>query len=72
MQAWLVPPDPAAASAGIRRIQVAPGVEVLIDEEHPVVRLGTDPAAVSAALREALTTLLAGDGRSGLAGGDEG
>ena len=72
VQAWLVPPDPAVASAGIRRIQVAPGVEVLIDEEHPVVQLGTDPAAVSAALREALTTLLAGDGRSGLAGADEG
>ena len=41
--AWLAPVEGmSAASSTCRRIAVAPGVEVLIDEQHPALRLNGD------------------------------
>ena len=41
--AWLAPVEGmSAASSTCRRIAVAPGVEVLIDEQHPAFRLNGD------------------------------
>ena len=57
---WLVPVEGAAATGSLcRRIAVAPGVEVLIDEEHPALRLNGDPAAIAEAIRQALAALVA-------------
>ena len=42
----------------LRRIAVAPGVEMLIDEQHPVLRLNGDTAAIAEALRSALAGLV--------------
>jgi hypothetical protein len=42
----------------VRRIAVAPGVEILIDEQHPVLRLNGDTAAIAEALRSALAGLV--------------
>ena len=40
---WLTPVEGAAAEGSVcRRIAVAPGVELLIDEQHPVLRLNGD------------------------------
>jgi hypothetical protein len=41
-----------------RRIAITPGIEVLIDEQHPVIRLIGDTAAIAEALRQALTGLV--------------
>ncbi len=58
--AWLTPVEGAAAGASVcRRIPVAPGVEVLIDEQHPAIRLNGDTAAIAEAVRQALATLIA-------------
>jgi hypothetical protein len=42
-----------------RRIAVTPGIEVLIDEQHPVIRLNGDTTAIAEALRQALAGLVA-------------
>lgn len=64
VQAWLVAPDAESARAeSCRRIAVSPGVELLIDGDHPLVRLGTESAAIAEACREALSQLLAADDR---------
>jgi hypothetical protein len=42
-----------------RRIAVAPGIEVLVDEQHPVIRLNGDVAAIAEAFRQALAGLVA-------------
>jgi MerR-like DNA binding protein len=56
---WLVPVEGAAAAGSLcRRIAVAPGVEVLIDEEHPAIRLNGDSAAIAEAIRQALAGLV--------------
>ena len=56
---WLTPVEGAAAEGSVcRRIAVAPGVEVLIDEQHPVMRLNGDADAIAAALRQALAGLV--------------
>ncbi|HUF35947.1 MAG TPA: MerR family transcriptional regulator [Gemmatimonadales bacterium] len=56
---WLAPVEGAAAMGSVcRRIPVAPGVEVLIDEEHPAIRLNGDPAAIAEAIRQALGGLV--------------
>ena len=56
---WLTPVEGApAAGALCRRILVAPGVEVLIDDEHPAIRLNGDPAAIAEAIRQALAGLV--------------
>ena len=56
---WLTPVE-AARGGGemVRRIAVAPGVEMLIDEQHPVLRLNGDTAAIAEALRSALAGLV--------------
>jgi hypothetical protein len=57
---WLAPVEgPAGAAPLCRRIAVTPGVEVLIDEQHPVIRLNGDIAAITEAFRQALTGLVA-------------
>jgi hypothetical protein len=37
---------------------VAPGVELLIDEQHPVLRLNGDVKSITAALRQTLEGLI--------------
>ena len=59
MMAWLVPVEGlSTASSTCRRIPVAPGVEVLIDEQHPALRLNGDAAVVAEAFRQTLTSLV--------------
>ena len=68
LQAWIAPPESAMASRGTacRRIQIGPGAELLIDEEHPVARLHGGSEAIGDALRRALASLM--PGAQGLAG----
>lgn len=56
---WLAPVEGAGGSAVCRRLIVAPGIEVIIDEEHPVIRLNGDTAAIAEALRQAIAGLVA-------------
>jgi hypothetical protein len=59
VQAWLAPPEAAAARETLcHRIAVAPGVELLIDDQHPAVRLGGNAAAISDAVRRALVGMV--------------
>jgi MerR-like DNA binding protein len=59
VMAWLAPVEGVAtASSTCRRIPVAPGVEVLIDEQHPALRLNGDPAVIAEALRQALSAVV--------------
>jgi hypothetical protein len=37
---------------------VAPGIELLIDEQHPVMRLNGDVETITATLRQALAGLV--------------
>ncbi len=56
---WLAPVEGAAAVGSVcRRIPVAPGIEVLIDEQHPAIRLNGDTAAIAEAFRQALSALI--------------
>jgi hypothetical protein len=56
---WLAPVEGAPSTGtACRRIAVAPGVDVLIDEQHPVLRLNGDVEAVAEALRQALAGLV--------------
>lgn len=64
VQAWLTPPETASAeprSSVVRRIVVGPGVELLVDEQHPLVRLHGDNAAIADAVRRAMAALLETD-----------
>ena len=57
--AWLAPVEGiSSASSSCRRIPVAPGVEVLIDEQHPALRLNSDTATIAEALRQALASVV--------------
>jgi MerR HTH family regulatory protein len=57
---WLAPVESAGRTGSVcRRIAVAPGIEVLVDEQHPVIRLNGDVAAIAEAVRQALAGLLA-------------
>lgn len=57
---WLAPVEGAAATGSVcRRIPVAPGIEVLIDEQHPAIRLNGDTAAIAEAFRQALAGIIA-------------
>jgi hypothetical protein len=59
VMAWLAPVEGlTAASSSCRRIAVAPGVEVLIDEQHPALRLNADTAVIAEALRQALASVV--------------
>jgi hypothetical protein len=56
---WLAPVEGAAAAGSVcRRIPVAPGIEVLIDEQHPAIRLNGDTNAIAEAFRQALSSLI--------------
>jgi hypothetical protein len=68
VMAWLAPVEGlTAASSSCRRIAVAPGVEVLIDEQHPALRLNRDTAVIAEALRQALASVVGLDTSPGLA-----
>jgi MerR-like DNA binding protein len=68
VMAWLAPVEGlTAASSRCRRIAVAPGVEVLIDEQHPALRLNEDTAVIAEALRQALASVVGLEGSSVLA-----
>lgn len=57
---WLAPVEGVAGIGSVcRRIVVAPGIDVFIDEQHPVIRLNGDSAAIAEALRQALAALVA-------------
>jgi hypothetical protein len=57
---WLAPVEGAAgAASSCRRIPVAPGIELLFDEQHPVLRLNGDIAAITEVFRQALAGLVA-------------
>ncbi len=56
--AWLAPVEGAGSGTMCRRVLVAPGIEVLIDEQHPVIRLNGDTAAIAEAFRQALAGLV--------------
>jgi MerR-like DNA binding protein len=59
VMAWLAPVEGlTAAGSTCRRIAVAPGVEVLIDEQHPALRLNSDTAVIAEALRQALASVV--------------
>ncbi len=59
VMAWLAPVEGmSSASSTCRRIAVAPGVEVLIDEQHPALRLNGDIAIIAEALRQALMSVV--------------
>ena len=56
---WLTPVEGAAPAGSLcRRIVVAPGIELLIDEQHPVLRLNGEVVTINAALRQALAVLI--------------
>jgi hypothetical protein len=56
---WLTPVEGAAPGGLVcRRIVVAPGIELLVDEQHPVLRLNGDVDAIAAALRQTLAGLV--------------
>jgi hypothetical protein len=58
VMAWLAPVEGLSATGSVcRRIPVAPGVEVLMDEQHPALRLNRDPAVIAEALRQALASV---------------
>jgi hypothetical protein len=56
---WLTPVEAAGAATTCRRIAIAPGIEVLVDEQHPVIRLNGDVVAIAEAFRQALAGLVA-------------
>jgi MerR-like DNA binding protein len=57
---WLAPVEGAAgAASSCRRIPLGPGIEVLVDERHPVLRLNGDIAAITEVFRQALAGLVA-------------
>ena len=65
LQAWITPPESIAAARGTtcRRIAVAPGVELLLDEQHPIARLHGGSEAIGDAVRRALVELMPEGGR---------
>jgi hypothetical protein len=65
LQAWITPPESIAAARGTtcRRIAVAPGVELLMDEQHPIARLHGGSEAIGDAVRRALVELMPEGGR---------
>ena len=59
LQGWIAPPaGPGALTVSCRRIPVTAGIEVLVDEQHPLLRMGVEPAAIAEALRRAVAHLL--------------
>ncbi len=59
LMAWLAPVEGmSSGSTSCRRIPVAPGVEVLIDEQHPALRLNGDTDNIAEAFRQALASVV--------------
>jgi hypothetical protein len=62
VDAWLAPPAAEAAPSSVcHRIAIGPGIELLVDEAHPVLQLGGDTglaARVRAAIEEAVRAAL--------------
>lgn len=58
LQAWIAPPDAADRGGLWRRIPVAPGIELFLDDQHPLARLHDDPAPLGDAVRQALAGLM--------------
>jgi hypothetical protein len=59
LRGWLTPVEGAAPEGSVcRRIAVTPGIELLIDEQHPVLRLNGDIEAITTALRQTLAGLV--------------
>lgn len=59
VMAWLSPVEGLNAAGSVcRRIPVAPGVEVLMDEQHPALKLNADPSVIAEAIRQALTSVV--------------
>src|SRR5918992_1417493 len=57
--AWLAPVEGMTTGSSVcRRIPVAPGVEVLIDEQHPALRMSGDTSVIAEAMRQALGTIV--------------
>ena len=56
---WLAPVEGAARGSVCHRIAVSPGIEVLIDEQHPAIRLNGDVTAIAEAFRQAVAGLVA-------------
>jgi hypothetical protein len=59
VMAWLSPVEGLSSSSSVcRRIPVAPGVEILMDEQHPALRLNGDPVTIAEAVRQALASVV--------------
>jgi hypothetical protein len=59
VMAWLSPVEGLSAAGSVcRRIPVAPGVEILMDEQHPALKLNADPAVIGEAIRQALASVV--------------
>lgn len=60
LHGWIAPPDRATdpGPSSCRRIPVSTGVEVLVDEQHPLLRLGIDAETIGEALRAAIVGLM--------------
>ncbi len=70
LQGWLAAPrasdrpgaqsdaDSELRATVCRRLPVAPGVELLIDQQHPLVRFNSDDGAIAEAFRQTLASLL--------------
>ncbi len=57
---WRAPASTAPAPAArLRRLTVSPGVEALVDEEHPALQAAGGEVALTEALRHAVDTVLA-------------
>jgi MerR-like DNA binding protein len=66
VMAWLAPVEGVtSASSTCRRIPVTPGVEVLIDEQHPAWRFNGDPSVIAEAIRQALASVLGVESSAG-------
>ncbi len=62
LQGWFTAPErtDAASASRCRRIPVAAGVEVLMDEQHPILRMGADADAIAETVRRALAAMMPG------------
>lgn len=59
VMAWLAPVEGLSAAGSVcRRIPVAPGVELLMDEQHPALKLNGDPSVIAEAIRQALASVV--------------
>ena len=62
MQQWLSSPVPGQErGSNCRRVPVAPGLELTVDEHHPVLRAAGGDVAIAEAVRQALSRLVAGE-----------